>query len=240
MKRVQLAPRVNANDDRVEVVHLYVQNGDRVQPGDSLLDLGTSKATVLISAEHEGLVKYHCGVGEKVPVGSPLASFFEDESALAKDRADMPDTAGPARAAARPVSTPQGISAPAALPLSSEVDLTRKFPFVRFTPAAEAMIQARKLEKALFEGRGIVSRRVVEAVLGAKPGPPEERRSKQPSVALRNKRVVGPKAIEIQQLGVGQSGHINSTLSAQFGAEAAREAASGKLVQRLAPARHRV
>jgi pyruvate/2-oxoglutarate dehydrogenase complex dihydrolipoamide acyltransferase (E2) component len=67
------APRVNNNDDIVEVVALRVAVGDHVKKGEVVLDVETDKAVVEVAAEEDGYVlKLMASLNEKVPVGSVL------------------------------------------------------------------------------------------------------------------------------------------------------------------------
>lgn len=67
------APRVNNNDDIVQVIAFRVGVGDFVKTGDVVLDVETDKAVVEVAAESEGYVlKLMCEVDDKVAVGSVL------------------------------------------------------------------------------------------------------------------------------------------------------------------------
>ncbi|MDP2834917.1 MAG: 2-oxo acid dehydrogenase subunit E2 [Pseudomonadota bacterium] len=67
------APRVNNNDDIVQVIAFRVGVGDFVKLGDIVLDVETDKAIVEVAAENDGYVlKLMCEVDDKVAVGSIL------------------------------------------------------------------------------------------------------------------------------------------------------------------------
>ena len=67
------APRVNNNDDIVQVIAFRVAVGDFVKQGDIVLDVETDKAIVEVAAENAGYVlKLMCAVDDKVAVGSVL------------------------------------------------------------------------------------------------------------------------------------------------------------------------
>lgn len=67
------APRVNNNDDIVQVIAFRVSPGDFVKKGDIVLDVETDKAIVEVEAERDGYVlKLMWEVDDKVPVGSIL------------------------------------------------------------------------------------------------------------------------------------------------------------------------
>lgn len=67
------APRVNNNDDIVQVIAFRVGVGDFVKQGDIVLDVETDKAIVEVAAENDGYVlKLMCEIDDKVAVGSIL------------------------------------------------------------------------------------------------------------------------------------------------------------------------
>jgi pyruvate/2-oxoglutarate dehydrogenase complex dihydrolipoamide acyltransferase (E2) component len=66
-------PRVNNNDDTVQLVRLAVQPGDRVKAGQVVAEVETDKAVVEVTAEQEGYVlKIVAQVDERIAVGSVL------------------------------------------------------------------------------------------------------------------------------------------------------------------------
>jgi pyruvate dehydrogenase E2 component (dihydrolipoamide acetyltransferase) len=74
------APRVNNNDDIVQVIAFRVGVGDYVEKGAIVLDVETDKAIVEVAAENDGYVlKLMCEVDDKVAVGSIL--LWQGESA---------------------------------------------------------------------------------------------------------------------------------------------------------------
>jgi pyruvate dehydrogenase E2 component (dihydrolipoamide acetyltransferase) len=74
------APRVNNNDDIVQVIAFRVAVGDFIKQGDIVLDVETDKAIVEVAAEKDGFVlKLMCEVDDKVAVGSIL--LWQGESA---------------------------------------------------------------------------------------------------------------------------------------------------------------
>lgn len=67
------APRVNNNDDIVQVIAFRVGVGDYIEKGEIVLDVETDKAIVEVAAENDGYVlKLMCEVDDKVAVGSIL------------------------------------------------------------------------------------------------------------------------------------------------------------------------
>lgn len=67
------APRVNNNDDIVQVIAFRVDVGDYVEKGEIVVEVETDKAIVEVAAEADGYVlKRMCEVDDKVAVGSIL------------------------------------------------------------------------------------------------------------------------------------------------------------------------
>lgn len=81
MKEI-LVPRLNANDDQVELAYLYIQNGAYVKTGQEIVDLGSSKATVTVRSEHEGYIIVNGKRGSKVKVGAVLATISKEKPIL--------------------------------------------------------------------------------------------------------------------------------------------------------------
>jgi pyruvate/2-oxoglutarate dehydrogenase complex dihydrolipoamide acyltransferase (E2) component len=67
------APRVNNNDDVVQVVGLRVEKGARVTRGEVIAEVETDKSVSEVEAEHDGYVlAVLCELQDRVPVGSVL------------------------------------------------------------------------------------------------------------------------------------------------------------------------
>lgn len=66
-------PRINNNDDSVQVVALRVRPGDRVQRGDVVAEVETDKSVCEVTAEHDGFVlEIRHAVDDRAEVGSVL------------------------------------------------------------------------------------------------------------------------------------------------------------------------
>src|SRR4051812_26705492 len=66
-------PRLNANDDSVEVARWLVEDGAPVTVGQDLVDVTTSKATTTLHADARGFVRHLARPGDDVRVGAALA-----------------------------------------------------------------------------------------------------------------------------------------------------------------------
>ena len=91
MPRPIHAPRVNNNDDEVEVVSLAIAAGDRVAPGQIVGQVETEKAAIDIESGDGGFVLFVADVvGKRVPVGSILAWVGASaDEAIPADKRDV-------------------------------------------------------------------------------------------------------------------------------------------------------
>jgi pyruvate/2-oxoglutarate dehydrogenase complex dihydrolipoamide acyltransferase (E2) component len=210
MHNEQLIPRINVNDDTVEISHWYVEGKSLVKRGQDIVDLGTSKATVTLQAEHEGYLKPLFVKGSLAKVGQPVARFFTSIDELEKHQGT-------------PATSP-GKSAPA--PAVS----TGNEGFARFSARAQELLEKKGLDPKRFEGMGLVTANIIESTLTAER-PEVHQPAIQKPVTLTHEtppdmslidhveNVGLAKAAEIDSLISGQSGNINSSLTVQFEAE---------------------
>ena len=98
------APRVNNNDDIVQVVELGVKEGDFVKGGDVLAAVETDKAIVEVEAERDGYVlKILPELDEKVAVGSVMI-WLGDSPEEAVPEETMTPAPSASAGAARPTA----------------------------------------------------------------------------------------------------------------------------------------
>ena len=96
------APRVNNNDDIVQVVELSVNEGDFVESGDLVAAVETDKAIVEMEAERDGYVlKILPEMNEKVAVGSVVMWLGDSPDEVAPEA-----TAAPVRVASPGTARP--------------------------------------------------------------------------------------------------------------------------------------
>ena len=73
-----IIPKLNANDDRVVLVELFVKEGDRVEAGQGVALVETTKAAVEVASPVAGFVSGISGArGEELPVGATLCQVTE-------------------------------------------------------------------------------------------------------------------------------------------------------------------
>jgi pyruvate/2-oxoglutarate dehydrogenase complex dihydrolipoamide acyltransferase (E2) component len=98
------APRVNNNDDIVQVVELSVNEGDFVKSGDLVAAVETDKAIVEVEAERDGYVlKILPELDQKVAVGSVMI-WLGDSPDEAVPEESTPAVQSASAAAARPTA----------------------------------------------------------------------------------------------------------------------------------------
>ncbi|MBZ9810354.1 MULTISPECIES: NeuD/PglB/VioB family sugar acetyltransferase [unclassified Mesorhizobium] len=75
------APRVNANEDNLQLIEIRVTQGERVEQGTILFVLETTKAAVEVDAPEAGTVGLlDIKVGDFVPVGATLCKIVDENS----------------------------------------------------------------------------------------------------------------------------------------------------------------
>lgn len=208
MIAVALTPRINTNDDRVEVVAWHAAQFDFVRSGQDLLDIETSKSVVTLAAEKEGFLDQLVGSGTVVSVGDPLYRTADTVEEIANATRCEPVRADPPSVIPRTVT--------------------------RFSNAAREVMKLRGLSEddftkaGLVTGRSILARydsRLAESVPSPPAGTssaPDPVRVPVADVETRHERTSLGKQGEIEALALGRSGNINSTLSIQFDSAAVR------------------
>jgi len=248
-----LVPRLNTNDDEVDVVHWYVKDRDYVEKGKEIVDLESSKAVVSIESETAGYILCHFQKGDSVTVGVPLATFYSDlaelEAALQGD-SSIQAVAAPGDGKVQPASVPLELSKLPGItptrtvksplePQESSVAVYQSQPafnFTRFSKAAQDYLARNQIDPKRFEGMGLVSVEVIETTLGLRQPIIHESVSARTqsangqkgtpataNLSLRSEKVSKSKQLEISLLTAGQSGGINSSLTVQFNSAGIRQ-----------------
>lgn len=76
--KVVKAPQINANEDELEITDVYVQEGQRVEKGEILCTLESTKATVDLEAPGQGFVRaLGIASGERVRTGQTICVLTE-------------------------------------------------------------------------------------------------------------------------------------------------------------------
>jgi pyruvate/2-oxoglutarate dehydrogenase complex dihydrolipoamide acyltransferase (E2) component len=191
MKYELLVPRLNTNDDEVDIVHWYVSDRVYVEKGKEIVDLESSKAVVSIESEASGYILCHFQKGDSVKVGSPLVTFYSELQEL---EADLNGISSPQLSQTEsdrqfhtdvsidgsrqsPVIVGQNLAPVGATGQRSlsdravavqgeENNQQQSFGFTRFSKAAQESLERHQLDSKMFEGMGLVSVEVIETRLG--------------------------------------------------------------------------
>lgn len=193
-------PRINTNDDQVEVLRWHVADGARVAAGDELVDMETSKAVVTLTAECAGYLRALVKAGTVVRVGAPLYACADTPEELAAANGE-PTAAGTPGLAASTAFTTTRLSRAAQAVAAARGAL----------PAGmTGLVTARRLAggASASASRASQASPAVNApnAFAATPGPP----------AARHEPVPLGKRVEAHALSTGESGNINSLLSVYF------------------------
>jgi pyruvate dehydrogenase E2 component (dihydrolipoamide acetyltransferase) len=148
-------PELGDNVAVATVVGVLVREGDRVAPGQPLLELETDKAVMEVPAEAGGVVKrVLVQVGEEVRPGQPFLELAEEEAAEVSQvaqRAPAPEARPEPAPEARPEPTPQA-EGPKAPQAPSEGRLVPAAPSVRRL-ARELGVDIREVRGTGLAGR---------------------------------------------------------------------------------------
>ena len=99
-----IVPRLNENDDDVQLVEFLVSGGKHVERDDPLFLVETSKAIVEITAEREGYVHWLTDAGREVPMPSTIGLIGDSLEELREVAATL-ESDLPAASAASVVSS---------------------------------------------------------------------------------------------------------------------------------------
>ncbi|WP_374659981.1 2-oxo acid dehydrogenase subunit E2 [Inhella sp.] len=215
MIHLQRTPRVNTNDDSVQLVAWNLAPGAFVEAGQEIADVETSKATVGVEAERSGYLRPLVAVGEVVAVGAPLALLADStEEALAAEWPNARDTPADTQVAqATPPAPSQALPATAASTAPNpELGATR------FSPAALRRLSELGLSADAFAGRGLVTVRDLER----HPAPALQAEPAHPPSLVGGTPLSLAKRAETAALQLGAQGGVVSQLTVQFDSEGIR------------------
>jgi pyruvate/2-oxoglutarate dehydrogenase complex dihydrolipoamide acyltransferase (E2) component len=216
-------PRINTNDDVVEVVEWHTLENDYAEAGQDVVDVETSKTVVTISAETAGFINPCAKKGDVIKVGDPLYLCADSKDELTASASATPPQEVEEAVAIEPPQASESRSA--------EIPATRdSFKETRFSKAALKLIQDRGMSPDDFPGRGLITMGMLDpkqkaaGVAVRKPAAAHRtaKREVAPAtaitapVAARVESVSLAKRAEIELLTKGECGNINSMLSIVF------------------------
>ena len=88
-------PRETVNDDVVRIVSWSAADGDRVKRGATLAEIDTSKATIDVVAEADGVLRILAAAQTDVPINQPIGFIEADGGGTEKPSAAQPQAAKP-------------------------------------------------------------------------------------------------------------------------------------------------
>ncbi|MEI8279392.1 MAG: 2-oxo acid dehydrogenase subunit E2 [Bacteroidota bacterium] len=139
-------PQESVNDDKLLVVNVHVQSGDKVTKGQLIAELESSKAIVDIFCEADGYANVFCKPGQELSVGKIM---FE-----------ITDVYIPGAVSNVPFNT----SIPNAITTNSNIQI-----HTEFSKQALLLIAELKADKSLFKNDDFVNTRIVKKRLGLEP-----------------------------------------------------------------------
>jgi pyruvate dehydrogenase E2 component (dihydrolipoamide acetyltransferase) len=159
-----------------------IEEGDRVEKGQAIVEIETEKATVEIEAAVSGILsKIVVQAGQNVPVGTVIGIIAEPGEDAARAEAPVPPTAGKKGGGTtegiRPTS-PHPPATPAGGEARAEVGVPAR-KRVKASPVARRMAEEAGLDLARIEGTGpdgrVMERDVRDAIAAKTPPPrPDE------------------------------------------------------------------
>ncbi|QCP50852.1 2-oxoglutarate dehydrogenase [Trinickia violacea] len=213
-------PRINTNDDVVEVVEWHAVENDYVEVGQDVVDVETSKTVVTIAAETAGFVNPCAKKGAVIKVGDPLYLCADSKEEFAAPASTMPspDTVS--------IEPPQATDS-----RSTTIPAVRgSFKGTRFSKAALQLIRDRGMSPDDFPDGGLITVGMLDpkqkaAGVAARTSAARHHVEKKESetataiaipIAARVESVSLAKRAEIEVLTKGECGNINSMLSVMF------------------------
>ncbi len=222
-----IAPRETVNDETVKIVSWLVSDGDQVQPGQSLVQIETSKAVFELEAPVAGSLRRVALEGEEIPIGG-LIGHIDTDVVQHGDEA-IPSTVA---SNASPVSTQAHEQTPAGSASGHSFDhappgeaavAQSQSPPARFSRKARELLDRQGLDANAFNGHGLVRskdlasppRRERAQATSGLPGEVSSAARPEPvaasGVAYRTERLPRTKRTEANYL---RSAYNNTLLSA--------------------------
>jgi 2-oxoglutarate dehydrogenase E2 component (dihydrolipoamide succinyltransferase) len=213
-------PRINTNDNDVEIIDWLIEEGAQITKGADLVEVTTSKAAMILEAPVSGFVEKLAKKGDVVAVGKPICKITSKmTTSLTIEKSQNEIGYLPTDE----VSKFQTIS---------KVEHN----FLRLSKKAKTIVANDKINEESLSGLGLVSKKVLENQLKLRAK--TEPLSAEPIVKtnitdasttdqfanLRFENIDRNKKFEIKALTAGQSGNINSSLTVVFESAKVREA----------------
>ena len=233
MRHTIPAPRINTNDDQMQLLTWHVGDGTYVEAGQDLADVETSKAVVTVQSTHSGFTSSLITAGSIIAVGESLCAICDTADEVGAERTESASAHVASSTGGQRHQAQAYAAAPVAGPMRTEVGAPASnaivtFTSTRFSKAAERMLAEKGLRKETFAGRGLItvhslrSGRGFERRVADTPKGVADTRDLFPK-PLRTAPVSLSKQAEIASLSMGESGNVNSLLSVYFDSAPIRE-----------------
>jgi pyruvate dehydrogenase E2 component (dihydrolipoamide acetyltransferase) len=151
-------PDIGEGISEVELLQWYVQEGGAVREDQNLAEIETDKAVADLPSPYSGVIqRLHYKPGDRIPVGSVLVSFAEDETKATESE--------PAKARlTRAESTPKAVAVPEAGPQAGGPTSEPGVGRVLATPATRRRARELGVELTAVQGTGPGGRITLEDV----------------------------------------------------------------------------
>ena len=204
-----LVPLLAVNDTTLTVVEIALSTGAKINKGDLLMVLETSKTTYDVEAETSGYIQYLCEPDKDYAVNEVVARIYSEEAeALAPAETTPPAeirTPPAATSIRSPAGTtaapPPSFSGAASSPLFSAAPAgtsSAPLPFwegeTLFSREAARLIESHGLDKSIFAGKDFVSGADVMSALHPVPS------TRPVSAAPTRASVIDPQKVIVEKL----------------------------------------
>ncbi|MFN0010119.1 MAG: 2-oxo acid dehydrogenase subunit E2 [Phycisphaerales bacterium] len=166
-------PRENVNDETVKLLVWRVPSGGKVEKGQPIAELETSKTNFEIEAPSAGFIAHSAQAGEEIAVGGLLCNLCADAvpPAPASGSRARADSASAAHTpAAAPAASGHANGSHKPLAPADHAALAEIAPqSTRLSAKAQELVKARGLDPARFANKGLLRERDVLEALGEAP-----------------------------------------------------------------------
>jgi pyruvate dehydrogenase E2 component (dihydrolipoamide acetyltransferase) len=164
-------PQLSDTMDEGKILTWLKQEGDQIKRGDALAEVATDKADLEVESFHEGtLLKIHASVGEKVKVGSIIATIGEAGEKVAEKSATKAVVEDKqVRKQEEPRGISETVSATPALEASNQTSSSDDSHRLKISPLARNIAKAHNVDYSGIRGSGDggrIVKRDLEAVIG--------------------------------------------------------------------------
>ena len=221
-----LVPRINTNDDQVQILRWHINSGEYVAKGSTIVDLETSKTVISVEAECSGYLDGAHEAGKIIKVGSrlcflkdkvgELAGAIEAQNLSNKKLGEIDEGA----------EANQFLSGNQFIPAlgTEEISNEKKYPSTRFSKAAKKLIQEMDLKPENYFSKGLITSAVARRIVKTSSSVSDEPQVTSQNSSFQQKGPIVPreeslplsKRSEVAQLKIGEQGLVNSSLSISF------------------------